>query len=149
MTTTTTPAVDVDVWGHTPALRDAQAAVAAATATGDLDAIAAAARALIVAAAARALIVAAAAHAWPTATALVFKYETTGPVAHVWGLWRVLDADRQTLREWEDDPGGMSDESEEELVALDLISNRRETLDYTDFGKPIGSTVLILHTLTL
>lgn len=34
-TTTTTPTVDVDVWGHTPALRDAQAAVDAATASGD------------------------------------------------------------------------------------------------------------------
>lgn len=78
MTTTPTPAVDADVWGHTPALRDAQAAVAAATASGDPDAIATAARALIVAAAA---------HGWPTATALVFKYETTGPVPHVWGLW--------------------------------------------------------------
>lgn len=140
MTTITTPAVDVDGWGHTPALRDAQAAVNAATASGDPDAIAAAARALIVAAAA---------HGWPTATALVFKYETTGPVAHVWGLWKVLDADRQVLREWEDEPGDMTDESEEELIALDLISNRRATQDYTDFGKPIGSTTLILHTLTL
>ncbi|WP_181135515.1 hypothetical protein [Rathayibacter sp. AY2B3] len=52
MTTTTTSAVDVDVWGHTPALRDAQAAVDDATASRDPDAIAAAARALIVAAAA-------------------------------------------------------------------------------------------------
>ncbi|TDX81579.1 hypothetical protein EDF35_1249 [Rathayibacter sp. PhB151] len=34
MSTTTTPAVDVDVWGHNPALRDAQAAVdATASAT--------------------------------------------------------------------------------------------------------------------
>ncbi|MCJ1698029.1 hypothetical protein MT349_19775 [Rathayibacter caricis] len=140
MTTTTTPTVDVDVWGHTPALRDAQAAVDTATASGDPDAIAAAARALIVAAAA---------HGWPTATALVFKYEMTGPIAHVWGLWKVLDADRQVLREWEDDPGGMSDESEEELVALDLISNRRAAQDYTDFGTPIGSTVFMLHTLAL
>ncbi|PPG17955.1 hypothetical protein C5C74_09445 [Rathayibacter sp. AY1E8] len=77
MTTTTTPTVDVDVWGHTPALRDAQAAVDAAAASGDQAATAAAARALIVAAAA---------HGWPTATALVFKYETTDPVAGVGGL---------------------------------------------------------------
>ncbi|MDQ1082502.1 MULTISPECIES: hypothetical protein [Microbacterium] len=63
MTTTTTPAVDVDVWGHTAALREAEAAVNAATASGDVDRIAAAAHALIVAAAA---------HGWPTATALVF-----------------------------------------------------------------------------
>ncbi|PPH47305.1 hypothetical protein C5D09_05425 [Rathayibacter sp. AY1C9] len=140
MTTTTTPAVDVDMWGHTPALRDAQGAVDAATASGDPDAIATAARALIVAAAA---------HGWPTATALVFKYETTGPVAGVWGLWRVLDADRTVLRAWDDDPDPMTDESEEELVALDLISNRRATQDYTDFGTPIGSTVLMLRTIAL
>ncbi|WP_258065617.1 hypothetical protein [Rathayibacter tritici] len=43
----------------------------------------------------------------------------------------------------------MTDESEEELIALDLISNRRASLDYTDFGKPIGFTTLILHTLAL
>ncbi|PPH10472.1 hypothetical protein C5C36_13965 [Rathayibacter sp. AY1G1] len=138
MTTSTTPAVDVDVWGHTPALRDAQATVDAATASGDQAATAAAARALIVAAAA---------HGWPTATALVFKYETTGPVARVWGLWRVLDADRTVLRS--DDPHPTMDESEEELVALDLITNRRATQEYTDFGKPIGSTVFMLHAIAL
>ena len=140
MTTTTTPAVDVDVWGHTPALRAAQASVAAATATGDADAIAAAARALIVAAAA---------HGWPTATALVFQYETTGPGAGGWGRWRVLDAVRTALRSWAEDPDPMTDESEEELVALDLITNRRATQEYTDFGKPIGSTVFMLHTIAL
>ncbi|PPG55713.1 hypothetical protein, partial [Rathayibacter sp. AY1C5] len=64
-------------------------------------------------------------------------------------LWKVLDADRQVLREWDEEPGDMTDESEEELIALDLISNRRATLDYTDFGKPIASTTLILHTLAL
>ncbi|MCJ1698025.1 hypothetical protein MT349_19755 [Rathayibacter caricis] len=136
--TTPTPAVDVDVWGHTPALRDAQAALDAAP--GNQAATAAAARALIVAAAA---------HGWPTATALVFRYETTGPVARVWGLWRVLDTAGTVLRAWDDDPDLMTDESEEELVALDLISNRRATQDYTDFGTPIGSTVLMLHTLAL
>ncbi|PPH83554.1 hypothetical protein, partial [Rathayibacter sp. AY1D5] len=62
---------------------------------------------------------------------------------------RVLDADRQVLREWDEEPGDMTDESDEELIALDLISNRRATLDYTDFGAPIGSTTLILHTLAL
>ncbi|WP_146077200.1 hypothetical protein [Rathayibacter rathayi] len=43
----------------------------------------------------------------------------------------------------------MTDESEEELIALDLITNRRPTQDYTDFGAPIGSTTMILHTLAL
>lgn len=105
MTTTTTPAVDVDEWGHTAALREAEAAVDAATTSGDVDQIAAAAHALIVAAAA---------HGWHTATALVFTYETTGPVAHLWGLWRVVDVDGRVLREWEDEPGDMTDESEEE-----------------------------------
>ncbi|PPG50352.1 hypothetical protein C5C24_10295 [Rathayibacter sp. AY2B3] len=79
----------------------------------------------------------------------MFKYETTGPVAGVWGLWRVLDAAGTVLRAWDDDPDPMTDESEEELVALDLISNQRATQDYTDFGQPIGSTVLMLHTLAL
>ncbi len=99
--------------GYTAALREAEASVDAATASGDVDKIAAAAHALIVAAAA---------HGWPTATALVFKYERTGPVAHLWGLWRVVDVDGRVLREWEDEPGDMTDESEEELVALDLIT---------------------------
>lgn len=31
------------------------------------------------------------------------------------------------LREWEDEPGGMTDEDERELVALHLISNSPET----------------------
>ncbi|PPI26972.1 hypothetical protein [Rathayibacter sp. AY1B5] len=143
MTTTTTmtrPAHRFDPYQEDPTLRAAEVAVDAAAASGDADATAAAARALIVAAAA---------YGWPTATALVFTYETTGPIAHVWGLWKVLDADRQVLREWDEEPGDMTDESEEELIALDLISNRRATLDYTDFGKPIGSTTLILHTLAL
>lgn len=95
MTTTTTHAVDVDEWGHTQALRDAEAAVDTATASGDVAAIAAAAHALIVTAAA---------HGWPTATALVFKYERTGPVAHLWGLWRVVDVDGRVLREWRTNP---------------------------------------------
>nr|AEX65077.1 hypothetical protein [Rhodococcus sp. Mel] len=73
MTTTTTPAVDVDVWGYTPGRC---ARLKPPTASGDVDQVAAAAYALIVAAAA---------HGWPTATALVFKYERTGPVAHLWG----------------------------------------------------------------
>ncbi|PPG90872.1 hypothetical protein C5C39_09740 [Rathayibacter sp. AY1F3] len=123
MTTTTTaprPAHRFDPYQDDPTLRAAEVAVDAAAAYG-----------------------------WPTATALVFKYETTGPIAHVWGLWKVLDADRQVLREWDEEPGDMTDDSEEELIALDLISNRRATLDYTDFPKPIGSTTLILHTLTL
>jgi hypothetical protein len=140
MTTTTTPAVDVNVWGHTPALRDAQAAVAAATAAGDPEAIAAAARALIVAAAA---------HGWPTATALVFKYERTGRVAHLWGLWRVVDVDGRVLCEWEDEPGDMTDESEEELIALDLITNRAATLHATDYGTPTGTAATVLHPHTL
>ncbi|TDX81578.1 hypothetical protein EDF35_1248 [Rathayibacter sp. PhB151] len=79
----------------------------------------------------------------------MFKLETTGPIARVWGLWLVRDADRTVLRAWDDDPDPMTDESEEEVVALDLISNRRATQDYTDFGKPIGSTVFILQTLAL
>ncbi|PZT89377.1 MAG: hypothetical protein DI630_32345 [Gordonia sp. (in: high G+C Gram-positive bacteria)] len=139
MTTTTTPAVDVDVCGHTAALREAEAAVNTATASGDVEQIAAAAHALIVAAAA---------HGWPTATALVFKYERTGPVAHVWGLWRVVDVDGRVLREWEDEPGDMTDESEEELVALDLITNRAATLHHTDYGTPTGTAATVLHTLT-
>ena len=140
MTTITTPAVEVDVWGHTQALREAEAAVDAATASGDPGAVAAAAHTLIVAAAA---------HAWPTATALVFKYERTGPVAHLWGLWRVVDVDGRVLREWEDEPGDMTDESEEELVALDLITNRAATLHVTDYGTPTGTAATLLHTLTL
>ncbi|AND15356.1 hypothetical protein [Rathayibacter tritici] len=143
MTTTTTgsrPALLVDPRQDDPTLRAAEVAVDTAAATGDAD---------TTAAAARALIVTATAYGWPTATALVFTYETTGPTAHAWGLWKVLGADRQVLREWEAEPGGMSDESEEELIALDLISNRRATLDYTDFPKPLGSTTLILHTLAL
>ena len=140
MTTTTTPAVDVDEWGHTAALREAEAAVDAATTSGDVDQIAAAAHALIVAAAA---------HGWPTATALVFTYERTGPVAHLWGLWRVVDVDGRVLREWEDEPGDMTDESEEELVALDLITNRAATLHATDYGTPTGTAATVLHTLTL
>ncbi|MFS0735322.1 hypothetical protein ABC304_03785 [Microbacterium sp. 1P10UB] len=140
MTTTTTPAVDVDVCGHTAALREAEAAVNTATASGDVEQIAAAAHALIVAAAA---------HGWPTATALVFKYERTGPVAHVWGLWRVVDVDGRVLREWEDEPGDMTDESEEELVALDLITNRAATLHVTDYGTPAGTAATVLHALTL
>ncbi|MEX0153844.1 hypothetical protein [Microbacterium sp. LMI1-1-1.1] len=140
MTTTTTPAVDVDEWGHTAALREAEAAVDAATTSGDVDQIAAAAHALIVAAAA---------HGWHTATALVFTYETTGPVAHLWGLWRVVDVDGRVLREWEDEPGDMTDESEEELVALDLITNRAATLHATDYGTPTGTAATVLHTLTL
>lgn len=140
MTTTTTPAVDVDVWGHTAALREAEAAVNAATASGDVDRMAAAAHALIVAAAA---------HGWPTATALVFTYERTGPVAHVWGLRRVVDVDGRVLREWEDEPGDMTDESEEELIALDLITNRAATLHATDYGTPTGTAATVLHTLTL
>ena len=89
MTTTTTaprPAHRFDPYQEDPTLRAAEVAVDAAAASGDADATAAAARALIVAAAA---------YGWPTATALVFTYETTGPIAHVWGLWKVLDADRQ------------------------------------------------------
>ncbi|WP_258063466.1 MULTISPECIES: hypothetical protein [unclassified Rathayibacter] len=43
----------------------------------------------------------------------------------------------------------MINESEEELVALDLISNHPATHDYTDFGTPIGSTVLMFQTLAL
>lgn len=140
MTTTTTPAVDVDVWGYTPALREAEAAVDAATASGDPAAIAAAAHALIVTAAA---------HGWPTATALVFKYEPTGPVAHLWGLLRVVDVDGRVLREWEDEPGDMTDESEEELVALDLITNRAATLHATDYGTPTGTATTVLHSLML
>ena len=140
MTTATTPAVAVDVWGHTAALREAEAAVDAATASGDVDQIGAAAHVLIVAAAA---------HAWPTATALMFKHERTGPVAHVWGLWRVVDVDGRVLREWEDEPGDMTDESEEELVALDLITNRAATLHVTDYGTPTGTAATVLHTLTL
>lgn len=143
MTTTTTasrPAHRFDPYQDDPTLRAAEVAVDAAAASGDADATAAAARALIIAAAA---------YGWPTATALVFKYETTGPLAHVWGLWKVLDANRQVLREWEEEPGDMTDESEKELIALDLITNHRPTQDYTDFGAPNGSTTLILHTLTL
>ncbi len=140
MTTTTTPAVDVDEWGHTAALREAEAAVDAATASGDVDQIAAAAHALIVAAAA---------HGWPTATALVFTYERTGPVAHLWGLWRVVHVDGRVLREWEDEPGDMTDESEEELIALDLITNRAATRHVTDYGTPTGTAATVLHTLTL
>lgn len=140
MTTTTPPAVDVDEWGHNAALREAEAAVDAATASGDVEQIAAAAHALIVAAAA---------HGWPTATALVFKYERTGPVAHVWGMWRVVDVDGRVLREWEDEPGDMTDESEEELVALDLITNRAATLHVTDYGTPTGTAATVLYTLTL
>lgn len=83
------------------------------------------------------------------AAALVFKYERTGPVAHVWGLWRVTDVDGHVLREWEDEPGDMTDESEEELVALDLIINRAATLHATDYGTPTGTAATVLHTLTL
>ena len=140
MTTTTTPAVDVDVWGYTAALREAEAAVNAATASGDVEQIAAAAHALIVAAAA---------HGWPTATALVFKHERTSPVAHLWGLWRVVDVDGRVLREWKDEPGDMTDESEEELVALDLITNRAATQHATDYDTPTGTAATALRTLTL
>lgn len=68
----------------------------------------------------------------------MFKYERTGPVAHLWGLRRVVDIDGRVLREWEDEPGDMTDESEKELVALDLITNRAATQHYTDYGIPTG-----------
>lgn len=79
----------------------------------------------------------------------MFKYERTGPVAHLWGLWRVVDVDGRVLREWEDEPGDMTDESEEELVALDLITNRAATLHATDYGTPTGTAATVLLTLTL
>lgn len=141
MTTTNTPADDVDIWGHTPALRAAQALAATAIATGG-DAT--------VDEAARALIVAAAAHAWPTATALVYTYEAVGTYSGFWALRRVEDADGQVLREWENEPFDMSDETEAELVALDLISNRPETQAFAaTFGPIIGPVLVDYRTLML
>ena len=126
-TISSTPAAaDVDVWGHTAELRAAQYAVNAAAGTGD-------ARALR--AAVRVLFTAAARHAWPTATALVFKRESVGTFAGFWALYRVTDAGHRVLREWENEPDEMSDESDEERVALDLITNSHETQAYADtFG---------------
>lgn len=141
MTTADTPADEVDVWGHTPALRIAQADLAAATATGGPDAIAAAAAALIAAAAA---------HAWPAATGLIYKRDAIGTYSGFWALWRVQDVDGRVLREWENEPFDMSDETEAELVALDLISNRPETQVYADaFGPLVGPTLIGFHTLSV
>ncbi|MWV51612.1 hypothetical protein GRS96_20310 (plasmid) [Rathayibacter sp. VKM Ac-2803] len=134
-TTSSTPAAaDVDVWGHTAELRAAQDAVNAAAETGD-------ARALR--AAVRVLFTAAARHAWPTATALVFKRESAGTFAGFWALYRVTDAGHRVLREWENEPDEMSDESDEERVALDLISNSHETQDYADTFGPLREGVAI------
>lgn len=141
MTTTTTPAVDVDVWGYTPG-RCARLKPPSTppTASGDVDQVAAAAYALIVAAAA---------HGWPTATA--WCSSTRGPVPSptYGGLWRVVDVDGRVLREWEDEPGDATDESEEEPVALSLITNRAATLHATSYGTPTGTAATVLHTLTL
>lgn len=41
------------------------------------------------------------------------------------------------LREWENEPDEMSDESEEERVALDLITNRPEPQAYADTFGPL------------
>lgn len=134
MTTTTTPAsveVDVDVWGHTPALRAAQDAVNTAAESGDTPALRAAVHVLFTVAAR---------HAWPTATALVFKREALGTFAGSWALWRVTDAGHRVLREWENEPDEMSDESDEERVALDLISNRPETQDHAQSFGPLGDS---------
>ncbi|PPH27175.1 hypothetical protein [Rathayibacter sp. AY1F9] len=134
MTTTTTPAPDVDVWGHTAELRAAQDAVNAAAQTGEIRALHAAVRVLFTAAAR---------HAWPTAKALVFKRESVGTFSGYWALYRVTDAGHRVLREWEDEPDEMSDESDEERVALDLITNSHETQDYADTFGPLREGVAV------
>ncbi|KQQ18685.1 hypothetical protein ASF48_17340 [Rathayibacter sp. Leaf299] len=135
MTTTTTPAaVDVDVWGHTPALRAAQDAMNTAAESGDARTL----RATV-----HVLLTAAARHAWPTATALVFKREALGTFAGSWALYRVTDAGHRVLREWENEPDEMRDESDEERVALDLISNSHETQDYADTFGPLSEGVTV------
>ncbi|PPF69098.1 hypothetical protein C5C42_13525 [Rathayibacter sp. AY1F7] len=91
----------------------------------------------------RVLLTAAAHHAWPTATALVFKRETVGTFAGFWALWRVTDSGHRVLREWEDEPDEMSDESDEERVALDLITNSHETQDYADTFGPLSEGVAV------
>ncbi|TCL77884.1 MULTISPECIES: hypothetical protein [unclassified Rathayibacter] len=134
-TTPTTPApVDVDVWGHTPALRAAEEAVNAAAESGEIRDLHAAVRALLTAAAR---------YAWPTATCLVFKREAEGTFSGFWALYRVTDAAHRVLREWENEPDEMSDESEEERVALDLITNRPEPQAYADTFGPLSEGTAI------
>ncbi|WP_279630833.1 hypothetical protein [Rathayibacter sp. VKM Ac-2805] len=43
----------------------------------------------------------------------------------------------------------MIDETEEGLVALDFVTNRRASQDFTEFGPPIGSAVFALRKLAL
>lgn len=99
--------------------------------------------------AARVLVAAAAAYGWPAAVALVFLYESTGPVPRVWRLWRVLGPGDDVLREWEGDPRCRTDESEREIVALDLLLDSPATRHHTDFAAPCASTVLMVHRLAL
>ena len=61
----------------------------------------------------------------------------------------MVDVDGRVLREWEDEPGDATDESEEEPVALSLITNRAATLHATSYGRPTGTAATVLHTLTL
>jgi len=128
MTTTAYLRATVDQWVHTLELRAAQNAVNTAAESGDSRALRAAVRVLLTAAAR---------HAWPTAAALVFKRESVGTFSGFWALYRVTDPGHRVLRAWEDDSDEMRDESDEERVALDLISNRPETQDYAQTFVPL------------
>ncbi|PPF25749.1 MULTISPECIES: hypothetical protein [unclassified Rathayibacter] len=112
----------IDLWDQSLELLNAQADVQIAAANGDIAATNDAGRTLIRIATA---------FAWPTAVTADWK-RMTGIYAGHWALWRILDADGNVLREWEDEPGDMTDESKRELVALDLISNRSETQAFGD-----------------
>lgn len=122
-----------DLWGRSLELLTAEARVQEATATGDADRIHLAVHALIRTAVA---------FAWPTAARAVWKYEAHGTFKGIWALWRIVGADNEILREWADDEAGMTDETERELVALDLLSNRPETQAFADAFGPQPADVI-------
>lgn len=122
-----------DRWGRSLELLTAEARVQEATATGD---------AQHVREAVAALIRTAVAFAWPTAVRAVWKREARGTFAGSWALWRIVGPDNSILREWADDEDGMSDETERELVALDLLSNRPETQAFADAFGPMPADAI-------